>query len=135
MEGLDCIAMAVAHLEREEEEQRSEDSCSMGSSKGLQRTPIPQRSGFENTPRRVSSDSMYEEEAASTTPVSHSPTPSQETFAVAEGSSPEEITRLVDSLSDDGKFQSPPPAPPAPTEVIADVMDCDVLCGRGGETK
>jgi len=40
----------------------------------------------------------------------------------------------VENLADDGEFKSPPPPPPPPTEIITRVMDCDVLCGRGGET-
>lgn len=48
--------------------------------------------------------------------------------------SPEMVTQMVENLADDGEFKGPPPAPPAPTDEITRVLDCDVLCGRGGET-
>lgn len=50
--------------------------------------------------------------------------------------SPEAVSRMVEELAHDGEFEGrTPPAPPAPTDEIARVLDCDVLCGRGGETK
>lgn len=145
MAGLDCIAMAISHLEREQElsdDSGSPQKMNTTSSPVSQEAPpsMPPRSTFDNTPRLVSSDSMgYEDRSVLHSRPNNAPAPvaGQGTCipAVVEGMSPDAITRLVDGLSQDKEIHGPPPAPPTPTEVITEVKDCDVLCGRGGETK
>ena len=157
MEGLASIALAVDFLEKREEllKQGKEINSNIQSSLPAATLPIPQGSSFANTPRRVSSDSVCNEAAvASVAPVApvaiapvmkvnHAAPVLAPAAAVmdlvqampAEDISPDMISQMVESLADDGEFTGPPPAPPAPTHEIARVLDCDVLCGRGGETK
>jgi hypothetical protein len=144
MAGLESIALAVDFLEKREGKKETADGNTQPLSFGLgappTSAPIPSRSGFLNAPRRVSSDSISEEPAVAVptptySPVNVPPIPSPPREpTVAENMSPEMIARMVENLADDGEFQGTPPPPPSPTEVIARVMDCDVLCGRGGET-
>lgn len=137
MAGLESIALAVDFLEQRESRKEAAD---------VQPTlippaeaPIPPRTGFLNAPRRVSSDSVHEEKPSSYSPEtcppipSASPSPPRE-LVVSDDMSPEMISRMVEDLANDSEFQGPPPPPPPPTEVITHVRDCDVLCGRGGET-
>lgn len=134
MAGLESIALAVDFLEREGKEKAN-------GSPPPSAAPMPCRSSFNNATRRVSSDSSCDEKqqsppapvAALYPPPMAMPSPPREP-TVTDNMSPEMISRMVESLADDGEFQGPPPTPPAPTEIITRVMDCDVLCGRGGET-
>ncbi|CAB9520191.1 expressed unknown protein [Seminavis robusta] len=140
MAGLESIALAVDFLERERKEAGDNPASasrappqSGANAAPLTAAPIPSRSSFVNVPRRVSSESMYEDGGArNKSPVTGTLPPQD--LALAETLSPEAISRMVEDLADDGEFKGPPMPPPAPTEVITRVQDCDVLCGRGGET-
>jgi hypothetical protein len=132
MAGLESIALAVDFLERsamQEVESLSSASVSIQPTAGA--APIPHKSSFLNAPRRVSSESVYEERPRNISPVASSASLAQplppEDLALAETLSPEEIARMVENLSDDGEFKGPPPPPPAATDVITRVMDFDVL--------
>lgn len=142
MAGLESIALAVDFLEQRESKKEAAEAGVQPSliSPPTAMAPIPPRTGFLNAPRRVSSDSINEE-ASPTIKPHHSPengpailTPPCE-LVVSEEMSPEVISRMVEDLANDGEFQGPPPPPPASSEIITRVLDCDVLCGRGGETK
>ena len=143
MAGLESIALALDFLEQREANRETADHAderSTLSSSPTTEAPIPPRTGFLNAPRRVSSDTVNEE---------GEPSPKQNTstengsvlsnpprdLLVTDDMSPEAISRMVEDLANDEEYQGPPPPPPSPTEVITRVMDCDVLCGRGGETK
>lgn len=136
MAGLECIALAVDFLEQRDDKKETADQKLVPPPTSA---PLPPRLGFLNAPRRVSSDTVQEDVA---TPPSFSPpnVPAMPSLSpprdstVAENMSPDLIARMVENLADDGEFRGPPPPPPPPTEMITRVMDCDVLCGRGGET-
>jgi hypothetical protein len=132
MAGLESIALAVDFLERSAmKEVDSHSSASVAFQPTAVAAPIPHQSSFLNAPRRVSSESMYDERTRNVSPVASSPSlapPSPpDDLALAETLLPEEIARMVENLSDDGEFKGPPPPPPAPTDVITRVMDFDVL--------
>lgn len=181
MDGLESIALAVAHLERarekqqqEEEDQRTSPTTTAsdhvdgddGGDGSPERSPSPDRdatevseytpnltakSGSVPTPsafadgaaRLVSSESFqsHSQPTGARSPANTATpppvvSPSASTLTSASSSS-------IESLEDNG----PPPGtsaadlvihelppPPPPSEVISQVLDNDVLCGRGGET-
>ena len=181
MDGLESIALAVAHLEQAREQQHQQDASQRTSSpktspdhadgnedaaskegrhspieksRGTLDSPsdlsasagsIPARSSFaDSTARMVSSDSFNSQAqpTGASSPANNTAaplpvvSPSASTLTSSSSSS-------IESLDDAG----PPPGtsaadlvihelppPPSPTEVIASVLDNDVLCGRGGET-
>jgi len=180
MAGLETIALAVAHLEREGEISKSriaaeslEEKSGVKSSvdeKDLCRNEVdapskgnmgeripttlppslampppslamptpslampPPRRGFEETtPRRVSSDSNCTDDTASFQP-SASVSPALQ-FPTSATPSPATFASDLSSYLSDPEPDTPPPPPPSPSEVITQVMESDVLCGRGGET-
>lgn len=160
MEGLASIALAVDFLEKREEKlKQARENMALNSAPPAS-SSLPQATSFANAPRRVSSDSVCNDKSAAD-PRPVLPTPAGPAAAVAlatapkpqllapnaplmdptrggvtEDLSPEAVSRMVEELSNDGEFEGrTPPAPPAPTDEIVLVLDCDVLCGRGGETK
>ena len=140
MAGLESIALALDFLEQREAKKEAADQLNERPSAiplPTAETPIPPRTGFLNAPRRVSSDTVNEEPTIVKPPIVQTANVSflQEDVKVTEDMSPEAISRMVQELANDGEFDGPPPPPPPPTELITQVMDCDVLCGRGGETK
>lgn len=146
MAGLESIALALDFLEQRDSKKEaaadSQPTLIPQTTSPPAETPMPQRTGFLNAPRRVSSDSINEEEGSApakpttspetTPPIASSPPPGE--IVVSSDMPPEVISRMVEDLSNDAEFPGPPPPPPPPTEIISQVMDCDVLCGRGGET-
>ena len=142
MAGLESIALAVDFLEQKGKDEAAKEKAPSSLLSAPATAPIPPRTGFLGAPRRVSSDTVNEDVTPPTYSPKHAPLPTIPSIpsppreaAVAENMSPEMIARMVENLADDGEFRGPPPPPPAPTDVITRVMDCDVLCGRGGETK
>jgi len=122
MAGLESIALAVAQLEaagKHEVKDCPDDghltSCPRIVDPVLKARLLPTRTAFDEfTARRVSSDSFCE--SSTTSPVSS-----------------DMVSFSLESFSEQ-EYTGPPPAPPPPSDVITEVMESDVLCGRGGET-
>ena len=163
MEGLASIALAVDFLEKREEKLKQAQASLALNSAAPASSTLPQATSFANAPRRVSSDSVCNEKnatdphsvvptsaaaAATTSLVSAHRNPGPPLLApnaplmapsragVTDDLSPEAVSRMVEELANDGEFEGRvPPHPPMPSVEITRVLDCDVLCGRGGETK
>lgn len=143
MAGLESIALAVAHLERaaKQESTESNDVAKLATAPptvdldaGLKATLLPARTVFnELTARRVSSDSICETNSPQST--SHLPftVPAPECPNLLPTMSSDMVSLSLESLSEP-ECAGPPPPPPLPSDVITEVMESDVLCGRGGET-
>jgi hypothetical protein len=164
MAGLESIALAVLHLEREAEAQKA--AAPVGTTLGSEESPdpivpsteggslafVPKRSGFSG-PRLVSTDySVTKEEAETPTERMHMDQASQAmmmpfntNITLATTTSPplqeegpaQVSTRTLETVVDMDLVDSTiKEAPPVPklTDVISRVLENDVLCGRGGET-
>lgn len=161
MAGLESIALAVAHLEQERQteaspvasrtsEETKDNKCP---SSVLPSPSIPPRHGFgEGQPRLVSSGSIYTQDQPSPAgpiPRVSSPSPTFQTnspwshlsaAAPPASSSPPvasmevvpPVTPSLDTLVPIQESTLPPPPPPS--EIITQILEHDVLCGRGGET-
>lgn len=162
MEGLESIALAVAHLEQERQTEalpmassKSEETEDNTPSSVLSSPSMPPRHGFgEGQPRLVSSGSIYTQDQQSPTgpvPQATSPSPtfqmnspwshlSAATPPVSSSSptasmnvvAPVPVAPTLDTLVPIPEGSLPPPPPPS--EVITQILEHDVLCGRGGET-
>jgi hypothetical protein len=130
MSGLESIALAVAHLEEQQQQHQKEitdSSCGGQKMKSISAPPAPQSFGCSKTARVVSSDSIasYNDDISHKNESSLSLSPTNKRF---------------DSILSDpsawlhSQDQFTPLAPPPPSEVIAQILQDDVLCGRGGET-
>jgi hypothetical protein len=162
MAGLESIALAVAHLEQERQAETSpkaspssdETEDNKYPSSILSSPAMPPRHGFgEGQPRLVSSDCIYtgdhhsptepepvlEASSPSATLKTNSPWSHLSAATTSPASSPTASTNLVtpttpslDTLLPIPEGTLPPPPPPS--EIITQVLEHDVLCGRGGET-
>jgi len=143
MAGLESIALAVAHLEREAEKgthltrvniakNNWVNHCSTERAKGsfvIAMPPTPARCSFnDNIPRRVSTDSNYSEKP-NNLPEGKDSTRMMQALRPP----PSDLPLSLESLSE-SEHDGPPPPAPSPTDVITHVNKSDVLCGRGGET-
>lgn len=138
MAGLECIAMAVAHLESMSDEAPTESEAKkqkIGEEHPMTIHPSastlsPQASPQgpdKPPPRSISSDSSSNLSLPESSPLaSYVITPTASSSTSSMGSFAE-----VPTLD----FAMPSsPLPEAPTESITDINENDVLCGRGGET-
>jgi hypothetical protein len=161
MAGLESIALAVLHLEREAEIQKaavpvssvgSEEDPIVPATQGVSVAFVPKRSGFSG-PRLVSTDySMTKEQVETPTgsmntdqnpqammmPFNTSTTTIATTTSPPQQEEPAQVsTRTLETVVDmdlvDATIKEAPPVPKL-TDVISRVLENDVLCGRGGET-
>ena len=155
MAGLESIALAVAHLEQEQQRAVSLSRKTQETESSSTSTPVmtwdairsspsmPSRQGFGNTqPRLISLDTTSTfgvADAASAPPSSptnsHSSSGSSCDWVTPTKSSTSPIMTpslkaLEDSLMPTNAVMPSPPK----NEVIMHVNEQDVLCGRGGET-
>ena len=138
MSGLASLALAMAQLDQVSEvPSRSPATISEHPSVEATRTtspesdssyltgiPFPKRRGFGHNALRIvsseSDDQVYIQQHLPQNDHAHN-----------------DVVLKIDSEDEDLVFVTPqedPPPPPAPTEVITQVEEADVLCGRGGET-
>jgi hypothetical protein len=163
MAGLESIALAVLHLEREAESRKAAEAVGLVGPEGTSSTDdsivpatyvasaafVPKRSGFSG-PRLVSADYSMTIEKAAMDHVTEAPRDNMEpktmmpfnaTTAVATTSPPPQaptqvwvrLETVMDMDIVDSSMKEAPPVPKS-TDVISRVLENDVLCGRGGET-
>lgn len=162
MAGLESIALAVLHLEREAEAQKAADAPVSTTLRSEESTDpifpgtqgesvafVPKRSGFSG-PRLVSTDySMTKEQAETPTEIMKreqtaeamiipfntgmSTTSPPLQEEPAQVSTTRSLETIVDMDLVDATIKEAPPVPKL-TDVISRVLENDVLCGRGGET-
>lgn len=145
MEGLNSIALAAAKLEEELSQSlqsrdnhdqpavtSSDDSTPTETTQASKKLLplLPEKKGFGiGPPRLVSSNSMGSVDQTRGSSTATPPIPSSPEIKVVTPSSGGQVQRPELPL-----LQGSVPEGPSPTEVITEVMEHDVLCGRGGET-
>jgi hypothetical protein len=165
MQGLESIALAVAHLEQERQtealpmasrtSEETEDNTYPSSVLSSPVMPPPPRHGFgDGQPRLVSSGSIYSQDQRSPTapvPQASSPSPTFQTDSpwshLSAAAPPASSPAASPTASMNVAVPANPslatllpipegslPPPPPPSEIITQILEHDVLCGRGGET-
>jgi len=140
MSGLESIALAVAHLEEQRREQRQNQAATDASSSSssdetqlenkISRSPPPPLSfgsDSKKAPRAVSLESIPSYDATSISSNSSTPPPTESSSSLLWNQI------LQDPASWLRAHESAKPIDP-PQDVVGQISEHDVLCGRGGET-